>query len=63
MAIRIETDYVDDIVIGTRADDGRLHPTSVYIRTWESSQFMVLTQKQALELAAMLLDTVRKSPH
>ena len=46
--------------VGTRADDGRLGPESLYIlTTGDRADMRVLTKSKALELAAVLLETVR----
>jgi len=59
MARRIETDYPDDVEIGTRADDGRLGPESLYILTTGDKEDMrVLSKKQALAVASAILETV-----
>ena len=59
MPRRVATDYETDIEIGTRADDGRLGPESLYLKAGRDRQELrVLTPAQALKLAAALLETV-----
>ena len=59
MARRVETVYGTEVEIGTRADDGRLGPESLYLKAGRDRQeFRILTPAQALKLAAALLETV-----
>ena len=63
MARQVETDYPDDIEVGTRADDGRLTPNSLYLTLHANKHDMrVLSTSQALKLAAALLETVSELP-
>ena len=60
MARHIEIGYPDSVEVGTRADDGRLGPESLYIlTTGDRADMRVLTKSKALELAVVLLETVR----
>ena len=61
MVRHIETDYPNSVEVGTRADDGRPGPESLYIlTTGNRADMRVLTRSQALELVAVLLETVRE---
>ena len=63
MARQVQTDYQDDIEVGTKADDGRLAPNSLYVSLHANKQDMrVLSSSQALKLAAALLETVSELP-
>ena len=57
----VQVEYTDNprIEIGTRDDDGRLHPSALYISMREGKT--VLSRAQALSLAAILLDSVRET--
>ena len=59
MARLVATEYETVIEIGTRADDGRLGPESLYLKAGRDKQELrVLTTAQALKLAAAILETV-----
>ena len=63
MARQVQTDYPDDIEVGTRADDGRLTPNALYVSLHANKRDMrVLSSNQALKLAAALLETVSELP-
>ena len=50
MARHIEIGYPDSVEVGTRADDGRLGPESLYIvTTGDRADMRVLTKSKALE--------------
>ena len=51
------------IEIGTREDDKRIAADCLYLKAAQDGrEIRTLTQGQALELAAVLLETVRKLP-
>ncbi len=55
----VKTDYETDIEIGTRSDDGRVAGHVLYLKaSRDRREIRVLTQSQALKLAAVLLETV-----
>ena len=64
MASYIVTGYPKPIEVGTRADYGTMSETNLYVKMGEgttersASSRTVLTQPEALELAAVLLRTV-----
>lgn len=57
MAKNVLVQHGDRIEIGTQADDGRMNAAHLYLRA--SGEKVVLTSAQALQLAGLLLDTVR----
>ena len=49
--------YGETIEVGTRADDGRLSETALFIRV--AGKKRALSSSEALQLAAVLLEVVR----
>ena len=63
MARYVETDSGPSVEIGTRADDGRLVPNALYLKAArDGREIRVMTQSQALKLAAALLEAVSELP-
>ena len=63
--IEIETDYQTPIEVGTSEDDGRMSPTALLLRMRDNegmTVLRVLSQPQALRLAAALTETVQGLP-
>ncbi len=56
--------YDTNIEIGTQADDARLGPNSLYlIMGQDRREIRVLAPQQALQLAAVLLETLSELPN
>ena len=60
MTRTVVTEYGTPIEVGTKADDGRLGPDSIFVKACEDrGEIRTLTQRQALQLASALIDTVQ----
>ena len=63
--LEIETDYSAPIEVGTSEDDGRVSPTALLLRMHDNDGrvvLRVLSQPQALRLAAAIIETVQGLP-